>query len=194
MAAYWVGKTVPSYETGARFLDLSTLFEALLFGVTVAFILIGILGVVVPILPGILLIWLSVLAFAIFEGFDSIDPLTFAFITLIAIVAGTADIWMALFGAKTGGASLLSMIYGVIGAIIGFFVLGAIAPIIGSLFGGILGYSAGVLLGQYQKQRDWSLAFRAGLGGLAGWGVATMLQLGASLIILALFVWQALKG
>jgi uncharacterized protein len=175
-------------------LDPSTLLQAIIFGLTVAFILIGIIGVVIPILPGILLVWLSVLIYAIIEGFNSIDAVTFGFITLIAIVAGTADIWMTLFGAKTGGASIRSMIYGVIGAVVGFIILGAIAPIIGSLFGGILGYSAGVLLGQYQKQRDWKLAFKASLGGLAGWGVATIIQLGASFLILALFVWQALKG
>jgi uncharacterized protein YqgC (DUF456 family) len=168
--------------------------EAIAFGLAVAFILIGILGVIVPILPGVLLIWLTILAYAILEGFSSIDPITFVFITVIAVVTGTADIWMAFFGSKSGGASLLSMIYGVIGALIGFLVLGAIAPLIGSLFGGILGYSAGVLLGQYQKQRDWNLALKASLGGLAGWGIATFIELGGSLLILALFVWQVLKG
>jgi uncharacterized protein YqgC (DUF456 family) len=175
-------------------LDLSTLLQALAFGAAVAFILVGLIGVVIPILPGILLIWLTVLAYAIVEGFDSIDWVTFVVITLIALVVGTADIWMALFGSKTGGASFLSMVYGVVGAIIGFFVLGAIAPLVGSLFGGILGYSAGVLLGQYQKQRDWKLALKASLGGLAGWGIATILQLGGGLLILVLFVWQVLKG
>ena len=175
-------------------MDLSTLLEAILFGLAVAFILIGIVGVIVPILPGVLLIWLTVLAYVIVDGFNAIDWITFVVITLIALVTGTADIWMTLFGAKSGGASFLSMVYGVIGALIGFFVLGAIAPIIGGLFGSILGYSAGVLLGQYQKQRDWRLALKASLGGLAGWGIATFIQLGGSLLILALFVWQVLKG
>jgi uncharacterized protein YqgC (DUF456 family) len=175
-------------------LDLRLLLEAIAFGLSVAFILIGILGVIIPILPGILLIWLTVLAYAILEGFGSIDPITFVFITLIAIVTGTADIWMAFFGSKRGGASVLSMIYGVVGALIGFVVLGAIAPLVGGLFGGILGYSAGVLLGQYQKQRDWGLALKASLGGLAGWGIATFIELGGSLMILALFVWQVLRG
>lgn len=175
-------------------MDLSLLLDAMAFGLAVAFILIGLLGVIIPILPGILLIWLTVLAYAILEGFRSIDPFTFAFITLIAVVTGTADIWMAFFGSKKGGASLLSMIYGVIGGLIGFIVLGAIAPLVGGLFGGILGYSAGVLLGQYQKQRDWTLALKASLGGLAGWGIATFIELGGSLLILGLFVWQVLRG
>lgn len=170
------------------------LLEAILFGLAVAFMLIGIVGVIIPILPGILLVWLTVLAYAIIEGFNSIDWITFAVITLIAVVTGTADIWMSLFGAKKGGASGLSMFYGFIGSLVGFFVLGAVAPLVGSLFGGILGYSAGVLLGQYQRLRDWNLAFRASLGGLAGWGIANVIQLGGSLMILVLFIWQVLKG
>ena len=47
-------------------MDLSTLLEAFLFGLAVVFILIGTVGVIVPVLPGILLVWLSVLAYAIF--------------------------------------------------------------------------------------------------------------------------------
>ncbi|MGD8585026.1 MAG: DUF456 domain-containing protein [Chloroflexota bacterium] len=175
-------------------MELSIVLEAIAFGLAVAFILIGIFGVVIPILPGILLIWLTVLAFAILESFRSIDPVTFVLITLIAIVTGTADIWMAFFGSKSGGASVRTMVYGAVGALIGFVVLGAIAPLVGGLFGGILGYSAGVLLGQYHKQRDWNQALKASLGGLAGWGLATFVELGGSLVILALFVWQVLRG
>jgi uncharacterized protein YqgC (DUF456 family) len=174
--------------------DLNTLLQAFAFGLAVAFILIGIIGVIVPVLPGILLIWLTILAYAILERFQSIDWITFTMITLIALAAGTADIWMSLFGSKKGGASILSMVYGIVGAIIGFFALGIVAPLVGSLFGGILGYSAGVLLGQYQKQRDWNLAIKASLGGLAGWGVATAIQFSAGMFILAIFVWQVLKG
>ncbi|UCG23521.1 MAG: DUF456 domain-containing protein [Chloroflexota bacterium] len=175
-------------------MDLSTLLQAFLFGLAVVFLLIGIVGVIVPVLPGILLIWLTVLAYAILDGFQSIDWITFTIITLIALATGTADIWMSLFGSKRGGASFLSMVYGVVGAIIGFFALSFVAPLIGSLFGGILGYSAGVLLGEYQKQRDWNLAIRASLGGLAGWGVATVIQFSGGMLILAIFVWQVLKG
>ncbi len=175
-------------------MDLSTLLHAFFFGLAVAFILIGIVGVIVPILPGILLIWLTVLAYAILEGFQSIDWITFTVITLIALGTGTADIWMSLFGSKTGGASFLSMVYGLVGAIIGVFALSIVAPLVGSLFGGILGYSAGVLLGEYQKQRDWNLAIRASVGGLAGWGVATVVQFSGGMLILAIFVWQVLRG
>jgi uncharacterized protein YqgC (DUF456 family) len=175
-------------------LSLGILFEALGFGLAVALIMVGIAGVVVPILPGLLLVWLTVLAYAIVEGFASVDPLTFSAITLIALITGTANFWLAFLGSRKGGATAATMIYGLAGGLLGFLLLSAVAPLIGSLFGGILGYSAGILLGQYQKQRNWKLALRASLGGLAGWGIATFIELGGSVLILTLFVWQVLRG
>jgi uncharacterized protein len=171
---------------------MPVVLEALLFGITVAFMLLGIAGIIIPILPGMVLIWLSALVYAVIEGFAAVDWITFGVITIIALVAGTSEIWLPLLGAKTTGASRRSLVLGALGGILGFFFLGAFFPIIGSLFGGVIGYSLGILLGQYHKYRDWGLAIRAGLGGLAGWGVSTAIQLGAGLIIIAIFVWQVL--
>lgn len=173
--------------------DLSILLEALAFGIAVAFILIGLAGIVVPILPGILLIWLTVLAYAIVDGFEAIGWVAFIVVTLLAIVVGTADIWMSLLGAKKSGAARRAMFFGMIGGIIGFFLFGSLLPIIGNLIGGILGYAIGVFLGQYHKYRDWTLARKASFGGVVGWGVATMLQLAGGLLILLIFVWQVLS-
>lgn len=172
---------------------MALLFEAILFGLTVAFMLVGLLGILVPILPGTLLIWLSVLVYALFEGFQAIDWLAFAFISAIALVTGTADLWLSLMGARAGGAAKRSLFFGFVGAILGFVLLGTVLPIIGNMLGGILGYSLGVLLGQYHKYRDWHEAARASLGGLAGWGIATAVELGGALIIMALFIWQVLS-
>ncbi len=152
----------------------------------------GLVGIIIPILPGILLIWLSVLLYAIREGFQAIDWITFTVITLIALVAGTADLWLPLLGSKRGGASGRAMVLGLVGGIVGFFLLGAIFPIVGSLFGGIVGYAAGVLLGQYHKYRDWNVAIKAGVGGVVGWGVATVVQLVGAGIMILLFLWQVL--
>jgi uncharacterized protein YqgC (DUF456 family) len=172
---------------------MTVLVEAVVFGLSVAFMLVGLVGIIIPILPGMLLIWLSVLAFAVVEGFKSVDWITFSILTAIALVVGTADIWMSLLGAKTGGASGRSMIFGAAGSILGFIFLGPLFPPLGSLFGGAIGYAAGVLLGQYHKYRDWRMAAKAAVGGLAGWGVSTAIQLGGGILIIALFIWQVLK-
>jgi hypothetical protein len=171
---------------------MTEVVQALAFGVAVAFMFVGLVGILLPIMPGTLLIWLSALAYAIVDRFETVGVPTFVVITLIALVSGTADIWMSILGAKTGGASFRSMILGVVGAIVGFVVLTPLIPVVGSLFGGVIGYALGVLLGQYHKHRDWRIAARASLGGLAGWGIATAVQLGGGVLIMAIFIWRAL--
>lgn len=169
---------------------MELLLQAINFGLAVFFILVGIVGVILPILPGTLLIWLTVFFFYVVEralGFAAIDPITFAALTVIALVTGTSEFWMPLLGARRTGSSRRSMLTGMIGGVLGTFVL----PI--PLVGTIVGYALGVLLGEYHKHRDWERALRVGAGGLAGWGVATVLQVGGGLLILILFVWQVLS-
>lgn len=150
--------------------------------------IIGLMGIVVPILPGTVLIWLSTLVYALIDGFDRVGWAGFAVITLLALVTGTADLWLPMLGAKTAGAAKRALFFGYAGGLIGFFLLGAFIPILGNLLGGVVGYAAGVLLGQYHKYRDWNVALRAGLGSLAGWGIGTAIQFGGGLLIVAIFV------
>jgi hypothetical protein len=146
--------------------------------------ILGLVGIIVPLLPGSLLIWLAALVYVIVTGFSSLSLPAFLVITLIALVTGTADLWLPLLGAQKGGASKRSLVFGVAGAIIGTFI----APLLGT----IIGYAVGILLGEYHKRGDWNAAFKASLGGVAGWGVATAVQLGGGLLMIAIFAWQAL--
>jgi uncharacterized protein YqgC (DUF456 family) len=171
--------------------DLNLFTDSLIFGLAVVFMIIGLAGTLFPVLPGIPIIWLSVLFYAIVEGFEAIDPFTFIVLTLMAIVAGTADIWMSMLGAKTGGASGRSMLFGCLGSLIGFIV--GTLFVIGQLFGALIGYVLGILISEYQKHRDWNLAIKASLGGLAGRGLAAAVQFGAGLLMLIIFVWQVLS-
>lgn len=172
---------------------MGTLLEALVFGITVASMFIGLFGIVLPLIPGIALIWLAALGYAILEGFAAIDWLSFTTITAIALIAGTADIWMPLMGSKRSGASRRALLFGLVGSAIGFLVLTPMFPIIGSLIGGILGYALGILLGQYHKYRDWNIALKASVGGIAGWGISMVVQMIGGLLIVVIFIWQVLS-
>lgn len=163
---------------------MSLLFESLTFGLVIVFMIVGLVGIVIPVLPGMLLIWLSTLFFVIVSGFDALSVWAFVVITLIAFVTGTADFWLSLWGAQRGGASNRSLLLGFIGSIIGTLIL----PLIGT----IIGYAIGILLSEYQQHRDWHGAWKASLGGVAGWGLATAVQLGGAILIMILFVWQVL--
>ena len=158
--------------------------ESLGFGVAVVFILIGVLGATIPIVPGPLLVWLTLLVYAVLEGFAAIDWVTFTVLSILLLIAGTSDIWLPLIGAKVTGASGWAIIAGAAGSLIGLVVL--------SLPGAIIGYAAGILLAEYYRFRDWNKAIKSSVGGVAGFGISTMVELGAGILTLIIFIQQVL--
>lgn len=165
---------------------MSLLLESLTFGLAILFIVIGLFGTIVPVLPGTLLVWITIVAYAAVTGMTTVGWGTIVAVTPIALVTGTADFWLPMLGAKKTGAGGWSIVLGIIGGIIGTVIL----PLIGTM----IGYGVGILLGEMLRHRDFRLGLKAGLGGMAGWGVATAVQLGGALLMGAIFLWQALAG
>ncbi len=163
------------------------------FWVTLVVMAIGLAGVILPGVPGVGLIWIAALIYAIAEGFATIDPITFAVLTVLAAAGVTADIWVSQTGSKLGGASwqalLASVGLGLLGTVIGFFFGG-----IGALPGGVIGAILGIVLVEYHYRRDWNEVLRVGTGWAIGCLLSGAVQLLFSLIMILLFVWQALRG
>jgi uncharacterized protein YqgC (DUF456 family) len=158
------------------------------FWLTVALVLmfIGLLGVLLPLVPGVALIWLVALIYAIAEGFKNIDPPTMIALSLIAIHGITADIWVSSLGAKMGGASLWSIAASLVGAIVGFVIF--------TLPGAIIGALVGLLAVELFRTPDWRQALRASGGWVAGWLLSTVVQIVIGTIMIAVFWWQAKGG
>ncbi|MCB8925707.1 MAG: DUF456 domain-containing protein [Ardenticatenaceae bacterium] len=163
---------------------MAQLFEAVSVGFVIFLLLLSLIGTIIPIIPGVLLMWVIVFIYAWVDGFTAVSTASFIIISLIALITGTSDIWLTLFGAKKGGASVKSMLIGTVGAVVGSFIF----PIIGT----IAGYIAGLLLGEYWQHGDWEIAKKAGIGGLTGWGVATIIQFIGGLFIFVIFLWQVI--
>lgn len=155
------------------------IFDLLGMGVIWLLMIIGIFGIIVPLLPGILLIWLAVLAYVLIYGFELLSVPTFVAVTVIALVTGTADLWLPLLGAKTSGVSWKTLGLGVVGAIAGTFLV----PVLGT----IIGYAAGILLGEYIRLGEWRPAVRSSVVGLVSWGVGTIVQLLGGVLIIIIF-------
>jgi len=162
------------------------LLEALSFGIAVVFILIGVIGIIVPILPGMLLVWLTLLAYAWVTDFNIITPWIFVILTLFALITGLANIWLPYLGAKKSGASKRAIFLGFIGGIIGTFIM----PLIGT----VIGYAVGIIIGELIKHRDLQVAIKSSIGGVAGWGIATVIEMAGALTILVIFVLVVLSG
>jgi uncharacterized protein YqgC (DUF456 family) len=163
------------------------------FWVAILFLVVGLLGVLLPAVPGVGFMWIVVLVYAIAERFAAIDPLSFAVLTILGLAGATSDYWLAMLGAKVGGASvrstLLSIAGGLLGALIGVFV-GGIGAIPGAWIGSILG----VTVSEYVERRDWKASLRATLGLVVGFTLSTVVQLVFGALMFGIFVWQVLRG
>jgi hypothetical protein len=153
---------------------------------TLIAMLLGIIGIVLPIIPGTVLVFLAALVYALVEGFHAIGWPTLVVLGLLAFVATTADIWASSIGAKMGGASGWSILTGLIGGLVGFLLF--------TLPGAIVGAILGVLLVEMIRVGDWRQALKAGSGWAIGWVLSTVLQLGIGLTMVAIFLWQVLQG
>lgn len=131
----------------------------IVFSVAIIVMLVGVLGTVVPVLPGIPLIWSTMLLFAIVEKFERVDT-RFLWITLFVMIAAeAADHLGRAWGARRFGASKAGAWGAVIGTIVGLFFL----PL-----GLILGPFLGVAVAELISGRTTTESIRAGWGGLIG--------------------------
>jgi len=163
------------------------------FWVTVVVMLVGLAGVILPGIPGVGLIWVAALVYAIVERFATVDPATFAVLTLLGVTGVTSDVWVSHAGGRMGGASWQALLaglgLGIVGFLVGLFVGG-----IGAVPGGAVGALLGILLVEYVRRKDWKEAVRAGAGWLVGCLFSGVVQLFISLVMIVIFVWQVLRG
>jgi uncharacterized protein YqgC (DUF456 family) len=126
--------------------------EGTLLVVTLIAMFVGLVGSVLPALPGVTLIFISALVYAFFTGFEVVGGLVLGLLALFAVLALVADFVGTSYGARRFGASNWGTaggaIGGILGALVGLLFLG-----IGSLFGLILGSVGGVFLGEYLRRR-----------------------------------------
>lgn len=161
------------------------------FWLTLGVMVVGLIGTVIPVLPGVELIWLAALVYAIAERFATIRPLTFAALTALAAIAITANIWASHLGSRLGGASWQALLAGLgLGAV--GFLLGLLVGGIGAVPGGLIGALAGVFLVEYFRQKDWRKAARAGSGWLVGCLLSGFIQMTVGMVMILIFVWQGI--
>ncbi|HUT20443.1 MAG TPA: DUF456 domain-containing protein [Anaerolineae bacterium] len=163
------------------------------FWLAIALFAFGLLGVVMPAVPGVGLIWVVILVYAIAERFATIDVMSFAVLTLLGAAAVTADLWLGQLGAKVAGASFRSTIWGLVGAVAGG-LLGLVFGGVGALPGMWVGAVLGVLLSEYREQGSWKAAWQAAVGVAVGSVVSIAVELVIGLTMIAIFVWQVLRG
>lgn len=153
--------------------------DVFLVFIAALFMLLGIVGSMLPILPGPLTSWAGLLIFHLTDAVPM--NWTFLIITLIiAILVWLLDYIVPALGTKKFGGSK----YGMIGTSIGLLV-GIFAPIPGGI---IIGPFAGAFIGELINKSDSKTALKAAFGSFLGFLTSTFIKFVVALIYLGLFI------
>jgi uncharacterized protein YqgC (DUF456 family) len=125
--------------------------------VAVALIVVGVIGTVLPALPGVILVFGGIVLAAWIDDFTRIPVWVVLLLGAMTAVAWVVDYAAAAMGAKRVGASR----YAIIGAVLGTF-----AGVFTGLWGLLFMPLVGAAIGEFIAQRD---VRRAGTVGLATW-------------------------
>ena len=130
--------------------------------------LVGLLGVALPLLPGAPLAWLGLFIYAWYTGFEEISIILILVFLGLVFLSALLDVVAPLLGAKTNKASKYGVLGVFVGAFVGAITLGPIGLIVGPIFG--------AFSGELYAQKNSNQALKSALGAFAGIVVGTLLK------------------
>ena len=136
---------------------------------------VGLVGVLLPVLPGLLLIWGAGLAWVLLDGGGIARWGSFVVLTALLVVGTVAKYVLPARNANASGAPKATLAAGVLGAITGFFLI----PVVGLLVGGV----AGVLLAERRRLGSGAAAWSSTCGVLIAVGIGMLIELAAGLLM-----------
>jgi len=156
-----------------------------IFWVTLVIMGVGLLGLIVPIFPGITIIWLATLGYGVVTGFTTLGWVLFAALTILFIVGVVID--NVLMGARAHkeGATWFTLLLGYLAGIVGTIVF---PPV-----GGIIAAPLVILLLEYRRQGDFNKALVSLRGLAVGWGLSFVVRFFIGVAMVGLFLIWALN-
>ena len=131
--------------------------NTVLWILALALIAAGVVGTVLPALPGAALVFAGIALAAWIDGFARISGATLAVLGVLTVLAWIVDFAAAALGAKRAGASPQALAGAALGTLAGVFT---------GLWGLLFMPLAGAALGEFVARRDLA---RAGRVGIATW-------------------------
>lgn len=153
--------------------------EILLWTLAVGFMAIGLAGTVVPILPGLPMIFAGAWIAAWIGSYEQIGVASLVILGILTVIGLAVDALAQALGAKKAGATKL----GVIGSMIGTFV-GIFTGLWGLLFMPL----AGAAIGEFIDHQDAIKSGKVGIATWVGMMVGTVIKLGIAFTMVGIVV------
>ena len=153
-----------------------TILLWVLGGILVA---VGLVGVVLPALPGTVLIFAGMLLVAWAENFTRVGVGTLILVGAIGLASYGVDFAAAALGTRRLGASGRPMSGAGLGPIAGLFF---------GIPGVILGAIVGAVLGELSAHRDLARAGKAGVAAWIGFAIGMAIKVGLAFLMIGIFL------
>ena len=131
----------------------------------------GLLGCIVPVLPGPPLSYVGILFLQMTERYHFSNSFLILWAIITAFVYGL-DLVIPVWGTKKFGGSKRGVWGSIIGLVLGFFFFPPVGIIIGPFIGAVIG--------EYSLGKDSFTALKSGIGSFIGFFTGTILKLIAS--------------
>jgi len=158
-------------------------------GIGYALVVLGLIGTVLPVLPGPILIWLGVLSWAWGDGFVEINWWTISALGVLAALAWAADLFFTTTLSRRAGVSWRAIAGALVCGIAGGIFLSSL-PVIGTLFGALIGALLGMLVIERYIKGNWSEAFGAVRTYFTASLLSTLFEVVVALLMVGIFIWQ----
>ena len=146
-------------------------------------IAIGVVGTVMPALPGAVLVLGGAVLAAWIDDFTRVSAWTLGVLAVLTVLSFVAEYVAGLLGARKAGASRLALVGAALGTVAGIFT-----GLIGLLFLPL----AGAALGEFLSQRNLMRAGRVGVATWIGLLVGTAVKVAIVFTMVGVFVFALL--
>jgi uncharacterized protein YqgC (DUF456 family) len=150
-----------------------------LFVLAIVLVIVGLVGTVLPALPGAMLIVAGLVVAAWADGFSRVGVWTLVAIGAIGAASYLVDFAAAALGAKKFGASPRAMVGAGLGTLAGLFL----GPV-----GIIFGPFVGAIIGELTVHRDAAKVGKAGLAAWIGFLLGMAVKVGIAFLMIAIFL------
>lgn len=143
-----------------------------LFGVALV-MAVGLVGVLIPVLPGLVIVWGAGVWWTIADGGGAGHWLVLAVMSGLFVIGSLAKFVLPGRAASEAGAPFGTLFVGAVCAIVGFFVV----PVVGLLLGGL----AGIYLAELARLRDPARAAASTWAATLAFGIGVLVEVAAGL-------------
>lgn len=153
--------------------------DILLWTLAAALVVVGVVGTVLPALPGTVLVFAGLLLGAWIDGFARVGGVTVAVLGVLTVLAWIVDYVAGVMGARRVNASRQALVGAMLGTLLGVFT---------GLWGLLFMPLAGAAIGEYLAIRDHVRATHVGIATWIGMMIGAVLKIAITFLMIGVFV------